>query len=976
MNTDSTFTLTAITGLSGDQQITNSDTLIVKNIKINQSPAVPSAKFISVCGFGSYTDSIQLNAGDDAFWYEKATGGSVIQIGKYFSINPLNKDSIVYVETLRSKKGAFPLPNKSPNVGYNGISSGLFFDVTAFSDIVIDSIQVDTRTGVGTSFPYTIDIYKGSYIGNNTSSTGWTQIVSRTETITTGTNMQLYAGNIKINAGETVGIYFHNNGTNTIEFASGPVTGANSDLKYYSNDVHPYGKFGSGLNNFGYGGTIFYRKACYSARVKHEFDVNKRPSGARISRVSPFKGFIDGARDVIKEKDTLTYELTPPTGFSNTGYGADWTINSVTLITGKGVVVKSSDYKIINYPSTGNNFKIACFSPMGWADSTIFLSIKISELLTATKCDSTLIKEIFIGPTPKIGFTFNNVCLGGITQFVNTSTIKSGYMSYKWEFGNGDSTTQIDPVYVYSAFGLYKVKLSLTSNYNIKHDTTIQVEVFEIPNVIFKVINACFGDSISFINTTSISRGILSYTWDFADGISSVKSNPRHKYVSPGSYPVKLTATANGCINSLTKNANQFVRPVANFTSTGNCTKNIVYFTNTSTIGLGDKFGSQWLFGDGSGNNDINPEHTYSTGGIKTVKLIAYSQFGCKDSIIKPITILESPEASFIPGPACNVNPVVFNNTTSEPAGVLVSYKWTFGDGGVSTIKNPQHSYPFLGKRTITLTASGNNNCSTFYQKEINVLAQPKANFKANDVCIGQSVTFSNSTFGSGIITYKWKFGDGDSSSVFSPVKKYTTKVATTYNVTLTASTLGGCKDSKVIPLNIDDAPSCNFTFKSAGTGGFEYIFTPEVKTYSFYQWSFEGGGQSNAITPTNRFPADGKYRVRVFFKTIDKCECIDSSQFVTVYHLGVKSVKKEAGIEFFPNPNNGIFTLRVANISPTESFTLNINDLAGKQLFTTKLVGNKNHEISYPELSNGIYTIEIIKQSGERSIGKMNVVK
>jgi hypothetical protein len=110
--------------------------------------------------------------------------------------------------------------------------------------------------------------------------------------------------------------------------------------------------------------------------------------------------------------------------------------------------------------------------------------------------------------------------------------------------------------------------------------------------------------------------------------------------------------------------------------------------------------------------------------------------------------------------------------------------------------------------------------------------------------------------------------------------------------------------------------------------------------------------------------------------KTVDGCDCVDSSQFVTVYHLGTNKFGSKSGIEFYPNPNNGHFNLQVSTLAPTETFTLNILDLAGKVISTSLLAGNQKHNLVYDELANGLYTLEIIKQSGERTTAKMNILK
>ena len=110
--------------------------------------------------------------------------------------------------------------------------------------------------------------------------------------------------------------------------------------------------------------------------------------------------------------------------------------------------------------------------------------------------------------------------------------------------------------------------------------------------------------------------------------------------------------------------------------------------------------------------------------------------------------------------------------------------------------------------------------------------------------------------------------------------------------------------------------------------------------------------------------------------KNADGCECIDSNQFVLVNHLGINPLERRSPIFIFPNPNKGVFTIRILDIPATESFILNIMDQTGRILNTNKLNGNKDKEVSYSYLSNGIYTLEIIKNSGERYFSKLHILK
>lgn len=717
--------------------------------------------------------------------------------------------------------------------------------------------------------------------------------------------------------------------------------------------------------------------------AKTTLTILPSPSGAKVIKGSPFQGvFLSGSLgqpDLIETGKTNTYELNPPTGYTNFNYNSTWVISALTVMTSKGSTVPSSAYTITAPNTTsGANGIISFKGSLAYLDSTLVFSATLSNKTTG--CDSTVIRVLRVVPTPRPNFKFTTpACDGTPIVFENKSTIHSGYMVYKWYYGDGDSNDFEGPVHVYPTFGTYCVKLVATSMpYMISHDTTICLVISEIPKIAFKVTNACEGKNLSFLNQTTIGTGTLAFDWDFGDATAhSQVKNPTHLYSLTGSYKVTLKATSNtNCVSTLTKNANQFLRPKADFTTKGNCSNNNVEFTNLSKIDAGDNFGSHWEFGDGELNNEKDPIHIYESAGTFAVKYVAVSQFGCTDSIIKNVVIVPSPDASFTNGQVCNIDPVEFTNTTFEPAGVLVNYLWKFGDGGTSNLKNPKHPYPDLGLKTVTLAANGNNGCSTSVSKNIKVLLQPVAAFSANDACAGTSVVFSNKTKGGGIITYRWKFGDGDSSSLYFPTKTYSTTIATTYNVTLTASTLGGCQNSISIPVTIKAIPKCTYKFASAGTGGFEYKFTPTVATYPFYQWSFEGGGISNASSPTHKFQTNGTFRVRVMMKTVDGCDCIDSTQFVTVNNLGIKTFESKSGISFYPNPNKGEFNLQVSSVSPTEPFTLNILDLTGRLINTSTLMGDAQHTISLAELATGLYTLEIIKQSGDRVTAKMNVIK
>jgi hypothetical protein len=147
----------------------------------------------------------------------------------------------------------------------------------------------------------------------------------------------------------------------------------------------------------------------------------------------------------------------------------------------------------------------------------------------------------------------------------------------------------------------------------------------------------------------------------------------------------------------------------AAFTISGGC--NPVSFTDLSS-GSGTIIGWNWDFGDGNTSTLQNPSHSYATAGVYTVCLTITVQDGnniCYDKVCQLVQACDpsdkcSATANFsatqLASPA---NTMQFNDLSSG-TGVICSYNWDFGDGNVSTLSNPTHTYAFPGGYTVCLT--------------------------------------------------------------------------------------------------------------------------------------------------------------------------------------------------------------------------------------------------------------------------------
>ncbi|CAG0990429.1 MAG: PKD domain-containing protein [Bacteroidetes bacterium] len=89
-------------------------------------------------------------------------------------------------------------------------------------------------------------------------------------------------------------------------------------------------------------------------------------------------------------------------------------------------------------------------------------------LTDANGCTSTDSVIVTVGEYPTVLFEFDtlyNACLPSCVTFTNQSSISSGSITqYLWNFGDGNTSSQTNPVYCYLNAGNYSVSLTAVSN--------------------------------------------------------------------------------------------------------------------------------------------------------------------------------------------------------------------------------------------------------------------------------------------------------------------------------------------------------------------------------------------------------------------------------------------------------------------------------------------------------------------------------
>lgn len=145
-----------------------------------------------------------------------------------------------------------------------------------------------------------------------------------------------------------------------------------------------------------------------------------------------------------------------------------------------------------------------------------------------------------------------------------------------------------------------------------------------------------------------------------------------------------------------------------------------VIFTNTST----NSTGYVWDFGDGGTSTEASPTHTYNSGELFAVKLIAKGDGGSNGVTqdVRVVTSLPAPVANFTIandncGAPCTVS---FSNSSINAS----TYAWNFDDGGSATTKDASHLFQNPGTYNVKLTASNAVGSSSAKNQDITIKAK------------------------------------------------------------------------------------------------------------------------------------------------------------------------------------------------------------------------------------------------------------
>jgi len=373
-----------------------------------------------------------------------------------------------------------------------------------------------------------------------------------------------------------------------------------------------------------------------------------------------------------------------------------------------------------------------------------------------------------------------------------------GAIRHLWNFG--DPTTKADtsilrnPDYTYPSPGYYNIELI---SYSKECSDTFRRRIFVKPDTgafAGPDTRSCNGESVEIGPETRFPNSKYKWypgTYLNNDTIMNPLANP------PGDFTYVLKQTFDYCYSWDTMLV-EVGPPEVSFKAEAleECNDMTYLFTNT---GEGRRF--EWSFGDGDASKAKSPYHTYNNEGFYTVKLVAYVNPVCSDSVVQQIQVVE--DTTDFAGPE---KLVCFGDTLrigQPPINSRAKFLWTPSKGlSDSTAPRP---FVFVSKPTTYVVKRYTDYCEVFDTVFVDAdKPEPAFQLAYTAPCDGLNVKVYNRSVN--CVDLLWDFGvtssTTDTSSRFDSVAfKYPDNG--NYIISLKGTSLKGCENLYEVPLDV-----------------------------------------------------------------------------------------------------------------------------------------------------------------------------
>ncbi len=517
---------------------------------------------------------------------------------------------------------------------------------------------------------------------------------------------------------------------------------------------------------------------------------------------------------------------------------------------------------------------------------------KLTVTNNTSGCTNATTQQVFIvKDTAHYVTNFTHICINNAATISVFQVNFSHIALYTFDFGDGTVVTAQSPAtsHIYKKTGVFQVKIILTEVTGCKDtlptDPNVVVHVSG-PTAGFNagVSTGCTGLAAVFndLSTTDGINPIVKWIWDYGDStpVQTYTTGPfTHFYSKQGIYTVKLKVVdASGCYDSVSRvNLITIAYPSAAFTTIDSlsCPGSPIQFVNNSK-GYGLTY--SWSFGDGSGAiAQVNPTHLYAKG-TYDVTLKVVDQFTCTASVTKTAYItVDTPTAAFTLSNTFGTCPPLIDTFTFHGS-YYKTIKWSFGDGGTSSLVDPVHYYTIPGTYTAGLTVISHGGCiATAPSATVTILGPYGAlSYSPLQGCHTLAVNFNVVT--SNVVKYIWVYTSTNVDSTLVPNSSFTYDSAGKFLPIVILEDATGCnvpvygKDSIFI---VGSKPNFGYdktVLCQSGTVNFSDSTTTSGVLTNYF-WDFGDGGTSTQRNPAHSYTKPGLYDVKLVVTAQTGCQ-------------------------------------------------------------------------------------------------------
>ena len=526
------------------------------------------------------------------------------------------------------------------------------------------------------------------------------------------------------------------------------------------------------------------------------FTHNYKDTGEFVVRLTVTDNV--GCTDTYKTTDTVF--ISTPKPWFNSDYTIICPASSVQFTdssTGKGLTYSW------NFGNGGTSNQQNPVYSYGGSDTTYSVKLVITD--RAGCSDSVTRINYITTKKPKPAFDIQDTLT--ICPPIETKFFFKGadYESFEWDFGDGASSTLLNPTHFYNSYGDFTAKLYLTGYGGCIDSTSHNVHVYN-PGAVTKLTasptDACNEITVDFTVTTPPD---MKWIFAFGDGTNdtTMATTYQHYYGAPAFYYPSVQYTDNqGCVAGVGGPVIKVIGadPFFALDRKKFCDSGIVYFTNY-TIGNDPVVTRTWDFNDGSPTtSDVDPIHYFQQPGTYLVSQTVTTQTGCTKTVTDSVKVYRTPDP-YITGDSigCLNEALNLQGVLAVPD-TAITWKWTFGNNTFLSTQNVSLNFPTAGNYTVYLQATNALGCTDTTSTILFVPPIPSITIATNPVIpVSTGVTLPV-TYGPDIISYTWK-PIKNLSCIDCPNPYANPKFTTTYNIQVQDKY--GCTNNKDITVTV-----------------------------------------------------------------------------------------------------------------------------------------------------------------------------